>query len=191
MAGTSRGTLTVTRRRKHTSGKLSLGTRATKKKAASLGVDPRGLQLDLVGSGGTVFSGVMQAALPGGGSAPPATVATVSLRLRIPDYETSQVAGLDIWRLDDGASKYKQVERILIWAPRTVGGSEVVDYSFLSLNSNTISSGKFVAPVQRGQSGNDITFTLDFDRPAPAAFFKISTINSAGESPRSRKALRR
>ena len=188
---TLRGTLSVTSQRKHTAGKFSLATHATKKRAAGLNVDPRGLQVDLVGNTGTVFSGVMQAALPGSSSAPPASVATVSLTLRIPDYETSHVAGLNVWRLDDRGNKYQQVERILIWPPRKIGGSEVVDYSFLALDSNTISSGKFVAPVQRGQSGNAVTFTLDFDRPAPAAFFKISTFNSAGESPRSKTALRR
>ncbi len=189
--GTSRATLSVTRKRKHTKGRLSLGSRATRKQAAALSVDPRGLRLELVGSSGMVFSGVMQAALPGGGSPPPTSVATVSLKLRIPDYETSKVAGLNIWRLDDGGSKYQQVERILIWPPRMVGNTEVVDYSFLALDSNTISGGKFVAPVQRGQSGNAVSFTLDFDRPAPSALFKISSFNTVGESPRSSTALRR
>ena len=101
----------------------------------------------------------------------------------------SLVAGLNIWRLQ--GSKYQQVERVLIWPPRMIGGSEVVDYSFLALESNTVTSGKFVAPVQRSGAGDAVTFTLDFDRPAPAAFFKISTFNGAGESPRSKTALRR
>ncbi len=118
-------------------------------------------------------------------------VETVMLTLRIPDYVPSAVAGVNVWRLDEGGFAWRRVQRIFLWPPQRTRRGEVIQYAPVDLDTGRVVGSPSTASISRGATGNDVTLTIEFERPGPPARFKVSTFNAAGESPRSRASALR
>jgi hypothetical protein len=118
-------------------------------------------------------------------------VETVTLTLRIPDYVSSAVVGVDVWRLDEGGFAWRRVQRIVLWPPQQTPGGEVIRYAPVDPDTGSVASSPVAAPISRGATGDDVTLTIEFERFGPPARFKVSTFNAAGESPRSRASALR
>ena len=157
-------------------------------KSQTLDFDPRGLLVELRSTAGTAASGIMRAKLPAPAAPPPpASSLHVAFDVHVVAFESGQVQGVDLWRLDDGDTKWRKAERIHLSDPYSAGGVEYVDYVYVK-NGSPVSA-TFSTPIARSAQGDDITFAFEYDRPPPAADFKVSTFNAAGSSPRSSQAL--
>ena len=154
--------------------------------------DPRYELVEIVGGSNVVFSGPMLATIPGGGSGGGGgQTKRVAFTMRIPDYATSQVAGFTLWRLDQNGVKWNEAERVFLWPLRRgKQGREFVDYSYTDPVTGRVRNARFTASVAH-TTGADLVMQFVYDRPGAPAYFKVSTFNQVGESPRSANALMR
>jgi hypothetical protein len=129
-------------------------------------------------------NGAKSATTPACGPPVPAAD-TVTLTLRIPDYVPSAVVGVNVWQLAEGGFGWRHVQRFFLWPPQQTPTGEIIRYTPVDLDTGVVSSSSVSAPISRGATGDDVTLTIEFDRPGPPARFKVSTFNAAGESPRS------
>ena len=106
-----------------------------------------------------------------------------ALHLVIPDFETSQVVGVNIWKVDAGQPQ--DVADITFGAITMqdfgAGPIEVIGYDMTQLDGSQIS---MITPVIRDPAApGGIEIHLFFQKSVPSGLFKASTYNAAGSSP--------
>lgn len=108
--------------------------------------------------------------------------------LRIPGFDTSQVTGVSLWKLDEATGKYRKHDE-LAFDRETIDGQEWVSYSVRG-DSVAGPAASWRSRVERPDSESD-SVKLDLLVPRPAAgTYKLSLSNEAGDSGLSRDALR-
>ena len=104
------------------------------------------------------------------------------LQLTIPDFESSSVQGVEVWRLADATSQPVRAGVILFSGTHLVGGKEVVDY----LNQPTDGTNGLGASAElvRDPANPDVVqLALYFDMHSTTGWYKVSTFNAHGSSP--------
>lgn len=103
------------------------------------------------------------------------------IRLMIPDFDSSLVEGVQVWRLDDATGQPVAVGQLTFSEPYVLQGEEVVDYTQLHADGSegiTV----FTRLVRDPANPDTISIELAYDRLEPEGWFKISTFNSLGDS---------
>ena len=103
------------------------------------------------------------------------------LRIVIPDFETSLVEGVQVWRLDD-YSQQPVAGGLLTFSPvYQVNGQEVVDYTQVRADGSTGMT--IFARLDRSEADpNSVNLDLYYERLENPGWYKVSTFNSQGTS---------
>lgn len=100
----------------------------------------------------------------------------------IPDFDSNQVAGVSVWRLEPSAGSYVRVGRIDFVSTEITNGIERVTYRIS--NFGTPESITPFASLWRSQSDPDtVTVRFEFMSRSLPGTFKVSTFNAFGDSP--------
>jgi hypothetical protein len=104
------------------------------------------------------------------------------LQVVIPDFDSSAVQGVEVWRLADGTNQPVRAGVILFSGVHVLAGKEVVDYV------NQPASGAdglgASAELLRDPANPDLVqIALYFDMQSAAGWYKVSTFNAYGSSP--------
>ncbi|MBW2244463.1 MAG: hypothetical protein JRH01_20965 [Deltaproteobacteria bacterium] len=106
-----------------------------------------------------------------------------ALHIVIPDFETSQVVGVSIWKVDAGQPQGIADINFGAITMQNFGAGpiEVIEYDMTQPDGSQIS---MVTPVIRDPAmPGGIEIHLLFQKMVPSGLFKVSTYNAAGSSP--------
>ena len=113
------------------------------------------------------------------------------LSVEIPDFETSQVQGLDLWRADDEVSQiYSEAGRIVFGDRFFEDGSEKLEYMMLDSQNQPLECWGSATVIR--EAGNDDAVTLQFifaGWTEPPGWIRASSFNAVGESELSEQAI--
>ncbi len=103
------------------------------------------------------------------------------LRVVIPDFETSAVEGVQVWRLDDVTQVPSEAGRLVFGQIADVDGQEVLEYQIeFSDGSEGL---QLVSPVVRDTGDPEsVRLELHYERVEREGWFKVSSFNEAGSS---------
>ena len=103
------------------------------------------------------------------------------LHVIIPDFDSNRVAGVQVWRLDDGSQQPVAGGQLSFSEPYILQGHEVVDYT--QVHADGSEGVTFFARVMRDPANPDtVSLDLGYERLEEAGWFKVSTFNSQGSS---------
>lgn len=103
------------------------------------------------------------------------------LQVVIPDFDTSAVEGVQIWRLADGTNQPVQGSQLVFTVPYSQNGQEIVDYT--QLNPDGSQGILLQAVVERSPTQPDtVQVRLYYYRMQPQGWYRVSTFNEVGTS---------
>jgi len=104
------------------------------------------------------------------------------LRVQIPDYFTSDVRGVQLYRIDDASGALVDAGRIEFLGIETSKDGELMKYKQFTPDGKPW-FGPIFAPVVRDPSQpSSIQLTLAFLNQLPAGWFKVASFNLIGTS---------
>jgi hypothetical protein len=104
------------------------------------------------------------------------------LQIVIPDFESSSVQGVEVWRIAEGTNQPVQAGVILFSGVHLLAGKEVIDY----VNQGPDGSdgvGASAELVRDAANPDVVQVQLYFDLRTTTGWYKISTFNGNGSSP--------
>ncbi len=106
---------------------------------------------------------------------------TAVVQLVIPDFDTSQVEGVSLWRLSETTGLYERVDEIELSTATTARGTQVVEYHYIGSNGVPI---LIESAIDRATDDpNNVSLSLLWRRVGDAGSYRISTFNPGGDSP--------
>lgn len=103
------------------------------------------------------------------------------LKVMIPDFESSLVEGVQLWRLAEGTDEPVRAGRLVFSQVSDEFGNETIDYTIELADGTT--SMTLPASLNRNASQPDsVELELYYIRSEPAGWFKVSTYNAFGSS---------
>ncbi len=107
--------------------------------------------------------------------------------VRIPDFDSAQVDGVWVWRLDDATGQWVKDGQIDFGQLLLAGGREQLEYENLGVAGGSAETQEGVAlraDVLRDPLNPDqVTVELIYFRMSDPGEFRVTTYNDAGESP--------
>jgi hypothetical protein len=104
------------------------------------------------------------------------------LRLQIPDYFTSDVKGVQLYRVDDASGELVDAGRIEFLALETSAGGEYLKYKHVAADGTGLLGPVFTQITRLPTQPNGIEVTLAFMNQLPSGWFKIASYNLIGTS---------
>jgi len=104
------------------------------------------------------------------------------LRLQIPDYFTSDVQGVQLYRIDDASGQLVDAGRIEFLGVQKSNGGEVLKYKHVSPEGDPWFGPVFTQIVRNPSQPNGIEVTLAFLNQLPSGWFKVASYNLFGTS---------
>lgn len=106
------------------------------------------------------------------------------ITIRIPDFDSKQVAGVWVWRLDPSSNQWVRDGQLEFHDTVLAGGREQLQYANVKIEDGEVDGMKLNADVLRDPLNPDsVTVRLWYFRYSAPGQFKVSTYNSAGDSP--------
>jgi hypothetical protein len=105
------------------------------------------------------------------------------LRLQIPDFETSGVKGVQLYRVDDSTGQLVDAGRIEFMKLDENKSGEFLKYKHVAPDGTVLFGPVFTQVVRRAEQPNGIEVTLAFMNQLPSGFFKVASYNLIGTSP--------
>lgn len=106
---------------------------------------------------------------------------TSVVQLVIPDFDTSQVEGVSLWRLSETTGLYERVDEIEFTTATAANGTQVVEYHYVGANGVPI---LIESALDRGTDDPDnVSLSLLWRRVGDSGSYRISTYNPGGDSP--------
>jgi hypothetical protein len=104
------------------------------------------------------------------------------LQIVIPDFESSSVEGVEVWRITEGTNQPVQAGVILFSGVHVLGGKEVVDY-VNQPGDGSEGLGASAELVRDPTNPDVVQIQLYFDLRTTTGWYKVSTFNGNGSSP--------
>lgn len=104
------------------------------------------------------------------------------LRLQIPDYFTSEVKGVQLYRVDDASGELVDAGRIEFIALETSGNGEYLKYKHVAPDGSGLLGPVFTEISRLPTQPNGIEVTLAFMNQLPSGWFKVASYNLIGTS---------
>jgi hypothetical protein len=104
------------------------------------------------------------------------------LRLQIPDYFTSEVKGVQLYRIDDASGDLVDAGRIEFMGIETSTTGEHLKYKHVSPEGEVWFGPVFTQVVRNPTQPNGIEVTLGFLNQLPSGWFKVASYNLIGTS---------
>ena len=104
------------------------------------------------------------------------------LRLQIPDYFTSEVKGVQLYRIDDASGDLVEAGRIEFMGLEAANGGEHLKYRHVSPEGEIWLGPVFTQVVRNPEQPNGIEVTLAFMNQLPSGWFKVASYNLIGTS---------
>lgn len=104
-----------------------------------------------------------------------------TLKVRIVDFDTSEVLGIRLWHLSTDTDTYEPHGEILLTEPYVKDGREVLEYQMVYDDGTVVSAG-LITEVFRHADDPDIVELQVLPPVSSLGTFKLSAFNDAGES---------
>ena len=104
------------------------------------------------------------------------------LRLQIPDYFTSDVKGVQLYRIDDASGQLVDAGRIEFMGVEKTKTGEVLKYKHVSPEGDPWFGPVFTQVIRNASQPNGIEVTLAFLNQLPSGWFKVASYNLIGTS---------
>jgi hypothetical protein len=105
------------------------------------------------------------------------------LRLQIPDYFTSEVKGIQLYRVDEASGELVDAGRIIFQGIETSADGELLKYRYVAPDGAGRFGPVFTDVVRNPGQPNGIEVTLTFvNAKLPAGWFKVASYNLIGTS---------
>ena len=104
------------------------------------------------------------------------------LRLQIPDFFTSDVQGVQLYRIDDATGQLVDAGRIEFMGLQKNNGADVLKYKHVSPEGDPWFGPVFTQIVRNPSQPNGIEVTLAFLNQLPSGWFKVASYNLIGTS---------
>ena len=104
------------------------------------------------------------------------------LRLQIPDFFTSDVKGVQLYRIDDASGQLVDAGRIEFLGVKKSNGADVLKYMHRSPEGDPWFGPVVTQIVRNPSQPNGIEVTLAFLNQLPSGWFKVASYNLIGTS---------
>jgi len=113
------------------------------------------------------------------------------LIVEIPDFETGQIKGVQLWRGEDETSQsVTEAGRIVFGECFFENGWEVIDYTLLNATGEPLEVSGSAGVVRREDGSDTVTVYFAFGAwDAAPGWIRVSTFNEVGESDLSEEAV--
>ena len=104
------------------------------------------------------------------------------LRLQIPDFFTSEVKGVQLYRIDDASGQLVDAGRIEFLGVEKSKTGEFMKYMHVSPEGDPWFGPVFTQVIRNPSQPNGIELTLAFMNQLPSGWFKVASFNLIGTS---------
>jgi hypothetical protein len=106
----------------------------------------------------------------------------VNFMVRIPDFDTAEVAGLWMWRFSTASGVYERTNRITFAGVTEQAGAESLKYEIRDQSDQLLGMTMTTEVARDAANADSVTLDLWYARFSPPGAYKVSTYNTAGES---------
>jgi hypothetical protein len=104
------------------------------------------------------------------------------LRLQIPDFFTSEVKGVQLYRVDDASGQLVDAGRIEFIGVETSKTGEYLKYRHVAADGTGLFGPVFTQISRLPEQPNGVEVTLAFMNQLPSGWFKVASYNLIGTS---------